>query len=90
MRSKNSSIKGIYVSDKLVLSVLCILCIGFGIAKAARPQFFLKLRQRHFWYDKLDIYAFIYKTKNAECIVRVNGYALLIIGMGLLGHLLIT
>ena len=70
--------------EKFWVGCVAVLCVGFGLAKALRPQFFLELRRRHPWFDLFDIYSFIFKSKYAEQAVRINGYLLLVIGLGLL------
>lgn len=72
------------MSVKLWVGGIAILCMGFGLAKALWPHFFLDLRRRYPWFDLLDLYSFIFKSEYAEQVVRINGYILLAIGVGLL------
>lgn len=65
------------MNDKIWLGLLAALCFVFGLAKALYPQFFLELRRKHRWIPLFDIYDFLYKSDNAEKIVRINGYLLL-------------
>lgn len=58
--------------------------MGVGLAKALWPNFFLDLRRRYPCFDLLDLYSFIFKSEYAEQVVRINGYILLAIGLGLL------
>jgi hypothetical protein len=76
------------MTEKILVICAAAICIGFGLAKAIWPQFFLELRRRHPWFDLLDIYSFIFKSNYAEQTVRINGYVLLVIGFGLLAWLI--
>jgi hypothetical protein len=72
------------MSAKIWVGGIAIACVLFGVAKAIWPQFFLELRRRYPWFDLFDIYSFIFKSEYAEQVVRINGYLLLAIGIGLL------
>jgi hypothetical protein len=72
------------VTEKIWVACIAALCLGFGLAKALRPQFFLGLRQRYSWFNLFDIYSSIFKSDYAEQAVRINGYLLLVIGLGLM------
>jgi len=74
---------------KFWVGCVAVLCIGFGLAKALGPQFFLELRHRHPWFDLFDMYSFIFKSEYAEKAVRINGYLLLVIGLGLLAWVIL-
>lgn len=76
------------MSEKLWVSGLAALCIIFGLLKILRPKSFLSLREKHPWVNVLDIYSFIFKTRFAERAVVINGYLLLLIGIGLAGWVL--
>ncbi len=71
------------MSEKFWIGGLAALCIIFGLWKILRPRYFLSLREKYGWVDMLDIYSFIFKTRFAERTVVINGYLLLIIGLGL-------
>ena len=75
------------MNEKIWISCLAVLCIGFGLAKSLRPQFFLELRRRHTWFDLFDVYSSIFKSKHAEKAVQINGYLLLAIGCRLVAWL---
>lgn len=69
---------------RIYIAVLALCCIGFGMLKILRPQFFLDIRRRYPWLSFFDFYAFIYKSRHTRQIVVVNDYLLLAIGLGLL------
>lgn len=71
------------MTDKIWISCIAALCVGFGLAKIFWPPFFLELRRRHSWFDVFDIYSFIFKSAYVDQAVRFNGYVLLVIGLGL-------
>jgi hypothetical protein len=72
------------MTDKFWVVLMAALCLVFGLAKALRPQVFLALRQRYSWYNLFDIYSSIFKSAYAEQAVRINGYLLVLIGIGLI------
>jgi hypothetical protein len=71
------------------ISCIAALCFGFGFAKVLWPRFFLELRRRHAWLDVFDIYSFVFKSKYAEKVVRINGYFLWVIGVGLVAWVIL-
>jgi hypothetical protein len=58
-----------------------VLMLLVGFWKAFRPMWWVELRRRYPWYDKLDLYSFLYKGARAEKTVRINGYGLIGIGL---------
>lgn len=71
------------MNEKIWIGCLAAFCIGFGLAKSFRPQFFLGLRRSHPWLNLFDLYSAFFESKYAEKIVQINGYILLAIGLGL-------
>lgn len=69
--------------DEIWISCIATLCVVFGFAKNFFSQFFLKLRNRYSLFNVFNIYSFIFKSTYADQAVRINGYILLVIGLGL-------
>ncbi len=70
--------------DQFWLMIIGVLVLSVGLWKAFQPTWWVRLRRRHPWYDKLDLYAFLYKGVRAEKTVRLNGYVLIVFGVVLL------
>jgi uncharacterized membrane protein HdeD (DUF308 family) len=70
--------------DQFWLMFIGVMALFVGLWKAFQPTWWVHLRRRHPWYDKLDLYAFLYKGNRAEKTVRLNGYALIVVGVALL------
>jgi len=62
-------------------------CMVFGIAKATFPHKFLALRRSFPRLSGLSFYDFLYKSKHAVWVVRINGYVLIAIAVVVFGLL---
>jgi hypothetical protein len=76
-----TSLKGCIMADRSALVFLGAVCLLVGFSKASHPIWWLDLRRRHPWWDKVDFYAFLYKGRRAEKTVRISGYGLIFIGL---------
>jgi hypothetical protein len=76
--------KLVLMTDHFLPLIIGTLVLFVGFSKAFWPKWWVELRRRHSWYDHLDFYSFLYKGSRAEKTVRINGYALLILGLVLL------
>lgn len=66
------------MNDKIFLGLMAVLFMGFGLAKVLNPQFFLEKHKKNRWFRPLNIYGFLYESKHALKIVRINGCLLLL------------
>lgn len=64
-----------------LLAILGAVCLLVGFWKAFLPTWWVNLRRRHPWWDKVDLYSFLYEGARAEKTVRINGFALILIGL---------
>jgi hypothetical protein len=69
------------MTDDRLLILIGALAILTGFWKAFRPMWWVDLRRRHPWYDKLDPYSFLYNDARAEKTVRISGFGLIVIGL---------
>ncbi len=72
------------MKNSYALFLVAVVCLVFGFLKAVYPSYFLSLRSRYPKLANLSLYSFLYKGPRATLIVRINGYALLVIGVGLI------
>jgi uncharacterized protein YjeT (DUF2065 family) len=76
------------MTDQSMLVIIGLLILLIGFWKAFHPMWWVNLRRRYPWYDRLDLYSFLYKGHRAEKTVRVNGYGLIVVGLLVLSFLI--
>jgi uncharacterized membrane protein HdeD (DUF308 family) len=69
------------MTNQFWLVIIGVLILLIGLWKAFQPMWWVNCRRRYPWYDKLELYSFLYKGARAEKTVRLNGYALIVIGL---------
>ncbi len=50
------------MAEQPILIIIAVVILLVGFWKAFQPMWWVNLRRRHPWYDKLDFYSFLYKV----------------------------
>lgn len=67
--------------DFMLINAFSALVFLVGVAKLVSPEAFLALRRKFPWWDKLDFWAFLYRSNRAVTVVRIIGGVLILMAV---------